>query len=87
MDSSIHQEEVDRLLSYECGEAMRLTIVKMDQSSFCKWFYQITSFLAVIVYKSATVNHLKLAIRDTILRTLPASKTHRISWYEFEELI
>ena len=36
--------------------------------------------LEVMVYKSATVNHLKLAIRDAIQRTLPTDKSQRISW-------
>ena len=33
-----------------------------------------------MVYKSATVNHLKLAIRDMIQRNLPQDKKQRVSW-------
>lgn len=33
-----------------------------------------------MVYKSATVNHLKLTIRDNIERQLPPGKNQRVSW-------
>ena len=69
LDETVTQEEVDRLIAYEKGDAMRVTIVKMDGSSF-----------TVIVYKSATVNHLKLAIRDFLLHQLPKGNNTRISW-------
>ncbi|KNB46706.1 hypothetical protein JH06_0581 [Blastocystis sp. subtype 4] len=73
LDVAISQEEVDRLIAYENGKAMRIKIMKMDNSSFS---------LAVLVYKSATLNHLKLAIRDYIQRGLPEGKNQRISWYD-----
>lgn len=31
----MNQEEVDRLIAYEKGDAIRLNIVKMDGSTFC----------------------------------------------------
>lgn len=34
----------------------------------------------MIVYKSSTVNHLKLAIRDFLLHQLPEGNRTRISW-------
>lgn len=81
LDVAISQEEVDRLIAYENGKAMRIKIMKMDNSSFslgsCNWW-----FIAVLVYKSATLNHLKLAIRDYIQRGLPEGKNQRISWYD-----
>lgn len=38
------------------------------------------SLIGVMVYKSATVNHLKIAIRDSIERQLPQGKNKRVSW-------
>lgn len=32
------------------------------------------------MYKSSTVNHVKLAIRDFIIRQLPVHKRGRVSW-------
>ena len=41
LDVAISQEEVDRLIAYENGKAMRIKIMKMDNSSFslgsCNW--------------------------------------------------
>lgn len=36
VDNSVTQEEVDRLIAYEKGDAMRLTIRRMDGTSFCR---------------------------------------------------
>lgn len=36
LDETVTQEEVDRLIAYEKGDAMRVTIVMMDGSSFSK---------------------------------------------------
>ena len=70
---------MERLIAYENGEAIRLQIVKIDQSSFCKLTLQ-NSYTDILVYRNATVNHIKLAIRDFIQRSLPEGK-NRISWY------
>ena len=36
LDKDVSQEEVDRLIAYEKGEAMRIHIVKLDGTTFCK---------------------------------------------------
>lgn len=38
VDNTVTQEEVDRLIAYEKGNAMRLTIQRMDGTSFCRWY-------------------------------------------------
>ena len=38
MDSTVTQEEVDRLIAYEKGDAMRIKIQKMDGTSFCRCY-------------------------------------------------
>ncbi|KAK8816415.1 hypothetical protein WA556_001360 [Blastocystis sp. ATCC 50177/Nand II] len=69
LDKDVSQEEVDRLIAYEKGDAIRLNIAKLDGSTF-----------SIFVYKSATVNHVKLAIRDFIIRELPPERRGRVSW-------
>lgn len=58
---------------------MRLTIQKLDHSTFSTHYF-LFSTIGVMVYKTATVNHLKLAIRDSIEKQLPNGKNQRISW-------
>ena len=36
VDNTVTQEEVDRLIAYEKGDAMRIKIQKMDGTSFCR---------------------------------------------------
>ena len=77
---------MDRLIAYENGEAMRVRITKMDNSSFSMGSW-ISLFVAVLVYKSATLNHLKLAIRDFLQRGLPEGKNQRVSWYRCGDVV
>lgn len=35
LDKDVSQEEVDRLIAYEKGDAIRLNIAKLDGSTFC----------------------------------------------------
>ena len=41
LDSTVNQEEVDRLIAYENGDAIRLTIQKMDNTSFSKFIFML----------------------------------------------
>lgn len=62
--------DVDTLISLELGSAMRISILKMDGSSF-----------DVTVMNSATVKDLKLAVRKRIDDTEQSKMGHRhISW-------
>ncbi|XP_020094628.1 U11/U12 small nuclear ribonucleoprotein 25 kDa protein isoform X4 [Ananas comosus] len=65
--------DVDTLLNLELGSAMKITIVKMDSTSF-----------DVAVLNSATVKDLKLAIGKKINEIEQARMGHRhISWSTF----
>lgn len=62
--------DVDTLINLELGSAMRLTVVKLDNTSF-----------DVAVLNSATVKDLKLAIRKKINEIEQEKMGHRhISW-------
>ncbi|KAM7260457.1 hypothetical protein ACFE04_016198 [Oxalis oulophora] len=62
--------DVDTLISFELGSAMRITVQKMDSTSF-----------DVVVMNSATVKDLKLAIKKKISDAQQANMGHRhISW-------
>ncbi|XP_060962994.1 U11/U12 small nuclear ribonucleoprotein 25 kDa protein isoform X2 [Cannabis sativa] len=59
--------EVDTLISLELGSAMRITILKLDDTSF--------------VMNSATVKDLKLAIKQNVNEVEQSNMGHRhISW-------
>ena len=36
LDKDVSQEEVDRLIAYEKGDAIRLNITKLDGNTFCR---------------------------------------------------
>ncbi|KAF4366525.1 hypothetical protein CsatB_008023 [Cannabis sativa] len=62
--------EVDTLISLELGSAMRITILKLDDTSF-----------DVAVMNSATVKDLKLAIKQNVNEVEQSNMGHRhISW-------
>ncbi|XP_042402270.1 U11/U12 small nuclear ribonucleoprotein 25 kDa protein-like isoform X2 [Zingiber officinale] len=65
--------DVDTLINLELGSAMKITIVKMDNTSF-----------DVAVLNSATVKDLKLAIKKKINEMEQTTMGHRhISWYSY----
>ncbi|GER37398.1 U11/U12 small nuclear ribonucleoprotein 25 kDaprotein [Striga asiatica] len=62
--------DVDTLISLELGSAMRVTVLKLDTTSF-----------EVVVMNSATVKDLKLVINKKVNDAEESSKGHRhISW-------
>ncbi|KAJ1697741.1 hypothetical protein LUZ63_006253 [Rhynchospora breviuscula] len=67
---SLSVSDVDVLINLELGSAIRLTILKMDNTSF-----------EVAVLNSATVRDLKVAIRKKVNEMEQESMGHRhISW-------
>lgn len=70
--------DVDRLISYEKGEAMRINVLRFDH----KQISIISILLGIIVPSDGTLKQLKQAIKDRITTEIEEIlENHRISWY------
>ncbi|KAG6499164.1 hypothetical protein ZIOFF_038920 [Zingiber officinale] len=76
--------DVDTLINLELGSAMKITIVKMDNTSFGMKMTCTKMDINVAVLNSATVKDLKLAIKKKINEMEQTAMGHRhISWYSY----